>query len=122
MGKDYYAILGVARGADSPTIHSAFRALARRYHPDTGNASSPGQFREVLEAYHALRDPAQRRQHDIDLGFATRETRIVAEPLFSPFPPAARTIPRYQSPTLDDLFSEMLRLFEGDFNFHLRFF
>ena len=115
MVKDYYAILGVARGADWPTIHSAFRALARRYHPDTGNASSPGQFREVLEAYHALRDPAQRRQHDIDLGFA-RERRSVAEPLFSPSPPAARITPAYSRPRVDDLFSEMLRLFEAEFD------
>jgi curved DNA-binding protein CbpA len=119
MAKDYYAILGVARGADSPTIHSAFRALARRYHPDTGNASSPGQFREVLEAYHALRDPAQRRQHDIDLGFAPRERRSVAEPLFSPSPPAARMTAAYSRSTVDDLFSEMLRLFEAEFDIPL---
>ena len=122
MAKDYYAILGVAHGADLPTIHSAFRALARQYHPDTSNASSPGQFREVLEAYQALRDPAQRRQHDIDLGFSTRERRTVAEPLFSPSPPAARTILTYASPTIDDLFSEMLRLFEMHFKFPVGFF
>jgi curved DNA-binding protein CbpA len=79
MAKDYYAILGVARGADWVTVHHAFRTLARRYHPDTGNASSSAKFREVLEAYQALRDPVQRRQHDIDLGVATRKRRSSAE-------------------------------------------
>ena len=94
MAKDYYAILGVARGADWVTVHHAFRTLARRYHPDTGNASSSAKFREVLEAYQALRDPVQRRRHDIDLGVATRKRRFAAEPLFDPSLSAARLRPR----------------------------
>lgn len=115
MAKDYYAILGVARGADSATVHHAFRTLARRYHPDTGNASSSAQFREVLEAYQALRDPIQRRQHDIDLGFATRPRRSAAEPLFDPALTAARLRPSHPNPAFDDLFTEVLRLFEAEY-------
>jgi curved DNA-binding protein CbpA len=119
MAKDYYAILGVARGADWVTVHHAFRTLARRYHPDTGNASSSAKFREVLEAYQALRDPVQRRQHDIDLGVATRKRRSSAEPLFDPPLSAARLRPSYSNPTFDDLITEVLRLFEAEYPRHL---
>lgn len=118
MAKDYYAILGVARGADWVTVHHAFRTLARRYHPDTGNASSSAKFREVLEAYQALRDPVQRRQHDIDLGVATRKRRSSAEPLFDPPLSAARLRPSYSNPTFDDLITEVLRLFEAEYPRH----
>src|ERR1044072_2562457 len=90
MAKDHYAILGVARGADRATIHHAFRTSARRYHPDTGNASSSAQFRDVLEAYQALTDPIQQRQHDIDMP---------AEPLFDPSLTAARSNPAYSNLT-----------------------
>jgi DnaJ-class molecular chaperone len=82
MAKDYYAILGVSRAADSSTIHSAFRALARQYHPDAGRGSSTTKFRDALEAYQTLSDPARRRQHDIDLDETTSSQRIVVEPLF----------------------------------------
>jgi DnaJ-class molecular chaperone len=112
MQKDYYAILGVARGADSATVHHAFRTLARRYHPDTGNTSSSARFREALEAYQALRDPIQRRQHDIDLGLATRERKSVAEPLFDPALSPAHLGLIYSGPSIDDLFAEVLRFFE----------
>jgi curved DNA-binding protein CbpA len=118
MAKDYYAILGVARGADWVTVHHAFRTLARRYHPDTGNASSSAKFREVLEAYQALRDPVQRRQHDIDLGVATRKRRSSAEPLFDPPLSAARLRPSYSNPTFDDLITEVMRLFEAEYPRH----
>jgi len=40
---DYYVVLGIAEDADDETIRSAFRALARRYHPDVGAGSSPDQ-------------------------------------------------------------------------------
>src|SRR5207253_7177148 len=82
MPKDYYAILGVSRAADSATIHSAFRALARQYHPDVGRGSSANKFNEALEAYHALSDPVRRRQHDIVLGKSTEPAKVTAEPLF----------------------------------------
>src|ERR1700756_5003682 len=84
MTKDYYAILGVPRAADGATIHSAFRARARQYHPDTGAGSSASKFSEALEAYHTLSDPHPRRQHDIDLRTPNRQSHIPPEPLFAP--------------------------------------
>lgn len=122
MAKNYYAVLGVPRYADTAAIQSAFRALARRYHPDTGEASSPGKFRDVIEAYHALRDPAQRRQHDIDLGLAMHEAQRVAEPLFSPRTPLAHLVRRHSNANFDDVFSEIMRLLEAEMDFGFRFF
>jgi DnaJ-class molecular chaperone len=45
-------------------IRTAFRTLARRYHPDAGSGSSAQRFREVVEAYETLSDPIQRRRYD----------------------------------------------------------
>ena len=84
MTKDYYAVLGVPRAADTSTIHSAFRARARQYHPDAGAGSSTPKFREVIEAYHTLSDPRLRRQHDVDLGIPVARSNVIPEPLFSP--------------------------------------
>jgi curved DNA-binding protein CbpA len=61
---NYYAVLGVDADADEKTIRSAFRALARRYHPDAGEGSSEAKFRQVLQAYEVLSNPVRRRQYD----------------------------------------------------------
>ena len=61
---NYYVLLGVAQDADADTIRSAFRGLARRYHPDAGEGSSADRFREVLTAYETLNDPTLRGHYD----------------------------------------------------------
>ena len=63
--KDYYRILGVERSADDKTIKSAYRKLARKYHPDVAKGKDDGQrFREITEAYEVLSDPEKRRRYD----------------------------------------------------------
>src|ERR1044071_1958433 len=63
--KDYYRILGVDRSADDKTIKSAYRKLARKYHPDVAKGKDAGdRFREVTEAYEVLSDPEKRRRYD----------------------------------------------------------
>lgn len=68
MGKkrDYYAVLGVGRDADSSAIKKAYRKLAKKYHPDTsaGNAQAEERFKEVTEAYEILSDPEKRKLYD----------------------------------------------------------
>ena len=64
---DYYVVLGITEDADESTVRSAFRALARRFHPDVGIGSSPVEFQRVREAYETLVDPERRRQYDRQL-------------------------------------------------------
>lgn len=64
--RDYYEVLGVSRDADDATLKKAYRALAKKYHPDTnpGNAEAAEKFKEASEAYSVLSDPQKRQQYD----------------------------------------------------------
>lgn len=63
--KDYYATLGVEPGAGDAEIKTAYRRLARKYHPDVSKeAGAEEQFKAVNEAYEALRDPQKRAAYD----------------------------------------------------------
>lgn len=63
--KDYYAILGVEPGADEKTIKTAYRRLARKYHPDMNKeAGAENKFKEVAEAYDVLSNPEKRAEYD----------------------------------------------------------
>ncbi|GCE26209.1 chaperone protein DnaJ [Dictyobacter alpinus] len=64
--KDYYKILGVARGASSDDIKKAFRKLARKYHPDVnpGDKKAEEKFKEINEAYEVLSDAEKRKRYD----------------------------------------------------------
>jgi DnaJ-class molecular chaperone len=66
MAKDYYQILGVPRGADEKEIKSAYRKLARKYHPDVNpnDKTSEAKFKEISEAYDVLSDPDKRKLYD----------------------------------------------------------
>lgn len=64
--KDYYQTLGVARDASEKDIKSAFRKLARQYHPDhnPNDKASEEKFKGVNEAYEVLSDPDKRKKYD----------------------------------------------------------
>lgn len=63
--KDYYEILGVGRDADTAAITTAYRRLARKYHPDVSKeAGAEERFKEVAEAYQTLKDADKRAAYD----------------------------------------------------------
>ena len=64
--RDYYEILGVSRDADDATLKKAYRAWAKKYHPDMnpGDAEAEKKFKEASEAYAVLSDADKRRQYD----------------------------------------------------------
>lgn len=64
--RDYYEVLGIGKNADDAEIKKAYRALAKKYHPDVnpGNAEAEAKFKEASEAYAVLSDPDKRRQYD----------------------------------------------------------
>ncbi len=63
--KDYYATLGVEPSAGDAEIKTAYRRLARKYHPDVSKeAGAEDKFKAINEAYEALRDPQKRKAYD----------------------------------------------------------
>ena len=64
--RDYYEVLGVEKSADDAALKKAYRALAKKYHPDMnpGDAEAEKKFKEASEAYAVLSDPEKRRQYD----------------------------------------------------------
>jgi len=65
MGKDYYRVLGVARGASDDEIKKSYRKLALKYHPDKNRApGAEDKFKEIGEAYDVLSDPKKKQIYD----------------------------------------------------------
>ena len=63
--RDYYEVLGVARSASSDEIRSAYRRLARQYHPDVSQEqNAEAQFKEINEAYEVLSNAEKRTTYD----------------------------------------------------------
>ena len=64
--RDYYEVLGVKRGATEQEVKSAYRSLAKEFHPDrnAGDKEAERRFKEVNEAYEVLSDDQKRAAYD----------------------------------------------------------
>jgi curved DNA-binding protein len=62
---DYYEILQVSPNCDSKILESAYRYLAKQYHPDHPDTADGARFYEIIEAHSALKNPEQRAAYDL---------------------------------------------------------
>jgi curved DNA-binding protein len=68
MDKDYYKIMGVSPDASEKDIKTAYRKLARKYHPDISKEpNAEEQFKNMGEAYEVLKDPVRRAEYDQEI-------------------------------------------------------
>ncbi len=96
--KGYYRSLGVGRSATAEELKAAFRERAKLFHPDQGGPEADeDRFRDLVEAYDVLRDPARRRAYD-ESGFRTARERAEQARAARPEPGrrSPRTTPRPQ--------------------------
>lgn len=78
MAKNYYIILGLSDNASDEDIRSAYRTLAKEYHPDHyGKDSEP--FLQIQEAYGVLSDPSRKRAYDQSIRKRNRRSEIVRD-------------------------------------------
>jgi curved DNA-binding protein len=120
---NHYEVLGVEVNASEGTIRSAFRRLARRYHPDAGEGSSSERFREIADAYETLTNPVRRQAYDRSLLAVAVPVRVVrrAEPTrqgwgSAPEPLRAEDQFAYRS-AFEALFEHLFREFQDDWLF-----
>ena len=101
--RDFYEILGVARNAGDLELKSAYRRLAKDFHPDrnAGDKDAERKFKEVNEAYEALKDPQKRAAYD-QFGHAAFEGGRGGAQGFGP------DFASSMSDIFDDLFGEFM--------------
>lgn len=103
---DLYVLLGVQHGASEADIKRAYRRLARRYHPDInpGDRTAEARFRQILDAYETLIDPARRSRYDA--GHRADEPRAAKRTGFEGFDFSTRGVDH--TATFGDLMAEVL--------------
>lgn len=83
--KDYYAALGVEPDADEKAIKTAYRKLARKYHPDVSKEpDAEAKFKDVSEAYEVLKSPEKRAEYDELRRYGPQGPQFEAPPGWQP--------------------------------------
>ena len=103
--RDYYEVLGVSKNATKDEIRSAYRKLAKQYHPDLNHSpDAPKKFEEVQEAYDVLSDDEKRQRYD-QFGFAAFEQGAGTGGAGNPFQNEGYTSQGFGDVDLNDIFS-----------------
>lgn len=66
MHKNYYKVLGLHPSANMDDIKSAYRTLAKNFHPDKSTNGLAFKFREITEAYNVLSNPEKKKKYDLE--------------------------------------------------------
>jgi DnaJ-class molecular chaperone len=103
MPKDYYVVLGIAKGANLNQIKRAYRKIAKQHHPDLTQSVSSDEFRKAREAYETLIDENKRKRYDATLD----QPQIISKP------PKARTIIQKRRPIVNEM--DHFRSFADEF-------
>ena len=118
---NYYDTLGVSGNASGSAIRTAYRKLARRYHPDVVGSGSAEKFREVQEAYETLSEGSRRQAYDMTLREQPRRVHITvirSKTASSPYAEAQVSPWRGYRPSqfaeLDQMFDHFFRCFDID--------
>merc|ERR1711962_1173048 len=99
MGKDYYKILGVTKGASDDEIKKAYRKLALKYHPDKNQtAGAEEKFKEIGEAYDELSDSKKKQIYDQYGEEGLKEVEVVGCPTLTSGPDRVTVIPITETP------------------------
>jgi len=107
--RDYYEVLGVPRDADDAALKSAFRKQAKKFHPDQNqdNPEAEAKFKELNEAYDALKDPQSRAAYD-RFGHQAFENGSPGGPGGPGGPGFGQDFASSMSDIFDDLFGEFV--------------
>lgn len=122
----YYDLLEVPFSADEAAIKSAYRKLARQFHPDVhpGNPDNDSKFKQINQAYAVLSDPQKRRQYDLTLGIGVKASAQQAKAAYrdnkepsstksatspGPKPPKQSQVKPNQTDTFKDMFDSLFK-------------
>lgn len=115
--RDYYDCLGVKKSADEKEIKSAYRKLAKKYHPDTnpGDGQAEQRFKEVTEAYNVLSDAEKRKLYD-QFGMAAFDGSMGEEGAGNDRNSGRYREYHYSSDNVEDIFGDIFGdMFHGGF-------
>jgi curved DNA-binding protein len=116
--KDYYDILGIPADADKQAIKTAYRKMARKYHPDVSSHSSAEEkFKDANEAYEVLKDTEKRAEYDALRQYAARGHDFTPPPGWQPESPFGDSHHSAFDGDFSEFFSSVFGgRFDGGFN------
>ena len=111
--RDFYEVLGISKSASKDEIKSAYRKLAKKYHPDINHdADAPEKFKEVQEAYDILYDDKKRQMYD-QFGMAAFENGGSTGGAGNPFQGGGFSSQGFGGVDLGDIFNSFLQRKRG---------